>query len=104
MFFFYVDVQPNTQGGNVNGGFSAGPPVYNACNNSAPPPSYNAVLNDPAYHITSYPKQGDAMPSNNIYANVPPHTDSSEHNNTTNETHTGSSVPSAPPIDSAIYM
>ena len=53
MVFFYVDVQPNTQGGNVN---------------------------------------------------VPPHTDSSEHNNTTNETHTGSSVPSAPPFDSAIYM
>ena len=104
MVFFYVDVQPNIQGGNVNGGFSAGPPVYNACNNSAPPPSYNAVLNDPAYHITSYSKQGDATPSNNIYANVPPHTDSSEHNNTTNETHTGSSAPSAPAFDSASYM
>lgn len=103
MFFFCVDVQPNTQGGNVNGGFSAGPPVYNAYNTPAQPPSYNAVLNDPAYHITSYPKQGDATPSNNTYANVSLHHDSIEHN-TINETHTGNSAPSAPAFDSPSYM
>ena len=94
--------QPHIQphGGQVNGGFVMAPtvPAYIKDNNSAPPPSYNTVVNSPGYQTNQhvqYPVQNDSIPVTSNYTSLSPQTNSSEHYYSTISESQTPSAPSA---------
>ncbi|CAC5422968.1 unnamed protein product [Mytilus coruscus] len=114
-------VQPYSQpyaqpyGGQVNGAFTVGQttPAYSKGNNSAPPPSYTSVVNDPAHQTSTnvqapYPTPSE-QPTTNVqapyptpsdqttthYSDLMPHSDGSEHHYSTISESNTPSAPSA---------